>query len=158
MFESYPGYVNATDKQYGKSDALHFIQDTLAIDHKENGNRRASDLYDIFVSRHDLLTADIDEAQNRMLCGKSGKKKTEDEVYDIIDGMPDVIAGIAEKHYLETLTTIDNETAQSLNTMIQRDKESFSSTRYTARSMFEGPGVNVRKHVKGMCHNLAKKG
>ena len=37
VFESYLGNVNATDKQYGKSDAVHFIQDTLAIDHNENG-------------------------------------------------------------------------------------------------------------------------
>jgi hypothetical protein len=158
VFESYLGNVNATDKQHGKSEAVHFIQDTLEIGHNENGNRRASDLYGVFSSRHELMRADIDEAQRRILCNKSGKKKTEDEVYDLIDGTPDIIAGIAEKHYLETLTTIDSETAQSLNIMLQRDKESFASTRFTARSMFEGPDVDVRKHVKNMCRNLAKKG
>jgi len=158
VFESYLGNINATDKQHGKDDALHFVQDTLAIEHDEKGNLRASELYEIFMSRYDLLKADIDEAQDSMLCSKPDKKITEDGFYDLIDGMPNVIAGIAEKHYLETLTTIDSETAQSLNIMLQRDKESFASTRFTARSMFEGPGVDVRKHVKDMCRNLAKKG
>ena len=158
VFESYLGNINATDKQHGKDEALHFVQDTLAIDHDEKGNLRASELYEIFMSRYDLLRADIDGAQDKILCSKSRKKKTEDAVYDLIDGMPDVIAGIAEKHYLETLTTIDSETAQSLNTMLQRDKESFASTRFSARSMFAGPDMDVRKHVKDMCRNFAKKG
>ena len=158
VFESYLRNINAKDEQDGQSGAVHFIQDTMALEHDEKGERMASDIYDILLSRYDLLAADIEAAENEMLCSGTRKEKTEDQVYDIIDRLPDVRARVAEKHYLETLATVDIETAQLLDTVIQRDKEEFSSTRFTARSMYGGPDIDVLKHVKKLCHKMAKKG
>lgn len=151
VFRSYLRQINAHDEQGGDEDGVHFVQETMRLDHDDAGYRRASELHTLLIARHRLLAADIDQAENEMLCGESRRTRSEADVYAIIDRLPGIREKIAEKHYLETITTVDSDTAQKLDATIQQSKKDFSSTRFSARSMFGDAGVDVIDHVEKLC-------
>jgi len=141
-----------TDSESRDSDAeVHEVLHGIGLSHSLEDENRARRMHNVLRKSHMQISRDIRRAEHRMLCEWRDDNWTEDDLYQQMDKLSEIRDRIAEKHYLNTLTTIEGKLAAALDLALQQGKSGFVSVRYPHKAMYEGSSLNVTNRVEALC-------
>jgi len=151
----YRSFLRSLASYENEEEANHYVQDSLRLEHDEEGAAKAATLRADLDERGSVLAAEIDVATLDALCGDDRDRRSKEDVYQILDELRRTRDQIAERHYVKMLTEVANDTAVALTNELLDMKDSTVVVRRTHKSMWEsnGPNDRVLAHVEIMCAN-----
>lgn len=153
-FAALLGHVSARSQSQGRDAAIHYVADMLSgghVEHTSEELKRADRVYTLLIEAHANSEIDIQQSVGENVCTAGYLSRNNEQHAKAVDDHDDSQESVYLKHYANTISQLDTESAEAMLKKLDDLKNSLVYVKLDHAKHYANAGLDAGEVVRNWC-------